>query len=104
MISRIADMHFAPTTRSHLLLLAEGIPGGKVQMTGNTVVDAQNWAMRHDVIDGRPRQPASVLVTVHLARALGQRHGRDLPWHRRHRRRASGLRHPVSRAPRSGVR
>jgi UDP-N-acetylglucosamine 2-epimerase (non-hydrolysing) len=65
MISRIADVHFAPTRRAVLSLLAEGIPGEKVELTGNTVVDAQNWAMRQHRIETPASVRASVLVTVH---------------------------------------
>lgn len=36
----VADVHFAPTERSRANLLAEGIAGGTVHVTGNTVIDA----------------------------------------------------------------
>ena len=37
---RIADLHFAPTSHSRANLLREGIEGGKIHVTGNTVIDA----------------------------------------------------------------
>ncbi len=38
--TRIADIHFAPTTKSRDQLLAEGIAPSDVVLTGNTVIDA----------------------------------------------------------------
>lgn len=40
LVSRIADVHFAPTARARDNLLAEAIPAGRIRVTGNTVVDA----------------------------------------------------------------
>lgn len=37
---RIATYHFAPTELSRKNLLAEGVPDGKIFVTGNTVIDA----------------------------------------------------------------
>jgi UDP-N-acetylglucosamine 2-epimerase (non-hydrolysing) len=39
-ISRLAYMHFAPTEVARANLLAEGIPGERIEVTGNSVVDA----------------------------------------------------------------
>jgi UDP-N-acetylglucosamine 2-epimerase (non-hydrolysing) len=39
-ISVIADLHFAPTKAAADVLISEGIAGGSVHVTGNTVVDA----------------------------------------------------------------
>lgn len=38
--SCLADIHFAPTTQAKDNLLREGIDGGKIHVTGNTVIDA----------------------------------------------------------------
>ena len=38
--TRLADLHFAPTTTARDRLLAEGVPAGHVLLTGNTVIDA----------------------------------------------------------------
>jgi UDP-N-acetylglucosamine 2-epimerase (non-hydrolysing) len=35
----VADLLFAPTERAHSILLGEGIPESRIEMTGNTVVD-----------------------------------------------------------------
>jgi len=36
----VADLHFAPTERARANLLREGVPAGRVFVTGNTIVDA----------------------------------------------------------------
>ena len=38
--SRLAALHFAPTERNRQNLLAEGVPGNRIFVTGNTVIDA----------------------------------------------------------------
>jgi len=40
----ICDLHFAPTEQARLNLLAEGIRGSSIFVTGNTVIDALLWA------------------------------------------------------------
>lgn len=40
LISRIANLHFAPTQCSYKALIAEGIPPQNIAITGNTVIDA----------------------------------------------------------------
>lgn len=40
LVSRIADLHFAPTTAARDALLAEGIAPQQAPLTGNTVIDA----------------------------------------------------------------
>jgi len=44
--ARIADFHFAPTTKANTNLLKEQIPKSHIYITGNTVVDALKWAIR----------------------------------------------------------
>ena len=65
MIGRLTRLHFAPTPRAEAALLREGIPSKDVFITGNTVVDAQQWVCRNKGIrrsvDGR----GHLLVTVH---------------------------------------
>lgn len=39
-VSRIADLHFAPTEKSRANLREEGIPDERIVVTGNTVIDA----------------------------------------------------------------
>lgn len=40
LVSRIADVHFAPTEKNKAALLKEGIPETDIVVTGNTVIDA----------------------------------------------------------------
>ena len=40
LVSRIADVHFAPTKKNKAALLKEGIPETDIVVTGNTVIDA----------------------------------------------------------------
>ncbi len=44
--ARIADFHFAPTTKASSNLLKEQIPKEQLCITGNTVVDALEWAIK----------------------------------------------------------
>lgn len=44
LISRIADIHFAPTGKANTNLIKEGITVDQIVLTGNTVVDALQWS------------------------------------------------------------
>jgi UDP-N-acetylglucosamine 2-epimerase (non-hydrolysing) len=44
--TRLASMHFAPTTTSRDNLLNEGVPARRIVVTGNTVIDALFLAVR----------------------------------------------------------
>ncbi|WP_255428149.1 non-hydrolyzing UDP-N-acetylglucosamine 2-epimerase [Ramlibacter cellulosilyticus] len=73
MISRIADIHWAPTERARAALLSEGIAPAKIEMTGNTVVDAQQWVSERFAIR---REGAAadghILVTAHRRENWGE--------------------------------
>jgi UDP-N-acetylglucosamine 2-epimerase (non-hydrolysing) len=79
--SQLTSYHFAPTTWSYQRLLDEGIPADSVWMTGNTVVDALNWALAncdigpHDipgeVLEALGEAPM-VLLTSHRRESFGQ--------------------------------
>ena len=43
--TRLADYHFAPTAQARENLLAEGVPGERIHLTGNTVIDALEFAL-----------------------------------------------------------
>ncbi|MCL4386557.1 MAG: UDP-N-acetylglucosamine 2-epimerase (non-hydrolyzing) [Actinobacteria bacterium] len=45
LVSRIADLHFAPTEEAYKNLVNEGIDKDIIFLTGNTVVDAINWGI-----------------------------------------------------------
>lgn len=44
-VSRIADLHFAPTESCKINLINEGVPDSKIFVTGNTVIDALFWTL-----------------------------------------------------------
>ena len=65
MISRLAQFHFAPTLRGREALLAEGIAPDKIFVTGNTVIDAQQWVCAHRGVKRKVEGRGHLLVTVH---------------------------------------
>lgn len=80
-ISRVADLHFAPTPRAAENLRAEGVRQG-VHVTGNTVVDALEWIRprieRHAdpavkaLAEKFPEGSQLVLVTSHRRESFGE--------------------------------
>ena len=42
-IGSMASLHFAPTDVSEAALLRENVPGDRIHVTGNTVIDALHW-------------------------------------------------------------
>ena len=75
--TRLADLHFAPTTTARDRLLAEGVPADTVLLTGNTVIDALLSTVKPDYQFKTPAlaalDPASrlVLVTTHRRESFG---------------------------------
>jgi UDP-N-acetylglucosamine 2-epimerase (non-hydrolysing) len=74
----VADIHFAPTRRARDHLLAEGVKGGTVHVTGNTVVDAleRMAAQPHEPSNPELAEAAAsgrrlVLVTAHRRESFG---------------------------------
>ena len=72
MTTRLADLHFAPTTLAEENLLKEGVPQAFVRVTGNTVVDAlhsvaaQNYQFDDPALAEAVAKPGRmVLVTAH---------------------------------------
>jgi UDP-N-acetylglucosamine 2-epimerase (non-hydrolysing) len=65
MISRITRFHYAPTERAALALQEEAIPLERIFVTGNTVIDAQHWVVRHHRIKRRVEGRGHLLVTAH---------------------------------------
>ena len=65
MISRIAHHHFAPTERACATLKAEGIADARIHLTGNTVIDAQQWTCAHRGVKRSIQGRGHLLVTVH---------------------------------------
>jgi UDP-N-acetylglucosamine 2-epimerase (non-hydrolysing) len=81
MTSVIADYHFAPTESAKANLLLENVPADRIEVTGNTVVDALHWALElvetvSDPDIGRLKELTSsgqkiILVTGHRRENFG---------------------------------
>ena len=65
MISRLTRFHFAPTERARIALQNEGIADEFIYMTGNTVIDAQQWTCAHRGVKRNMDGRGHLLVTVH---------------------------------------
>lgn len=66
MISRITCLHFAPTGRARDALLKEGVDPRRITVTGNTVVDAQQWIARlYGIRREGEAGDGHILVTAH---------------------------------------
>lgn len=46
-VGRIAQAHFAPTPAAQANLVAENVPESRIEVTGNTVIDALLWVRDH---------------------------------------------------------
>jgi UDP-N-acetylglucosamine 2-epimerase (non-hydrolysing) len=82
MTTAVADLHFAPTKWARDNLINEGIPPDKVFITGNTVVDAlnyainltQNYKVMEQITKKLPFDPTErkyVLITGHRRESFG---------------------------------
>jgi UDP-N-acetylglucosamine 2-epimerase (non-hydrolysing) len=75
--TRLAELHFAPTTRAAETLLREGIPQEDVVLTGNTVIDALLATVRPayrfttPALSGLDPNRRVVLVTTHRRESFG---------------------------------
>lgn len=71
LISRIADVHFAPTEVSKENLISENVDPRIVYVTGNTVIDALLWAAERAraLYEGPQGRPFS-LFAIHQAKKL----------------------------------
>ena len=65
MISRLAQFHFVPTQRSLAALQSEGIDDDRIFLTGNTVIDAQQWTVANRGVNRTAAGRGHLLVTVH---------------------------------------
>lgn len=72
MISRLTRFHFPPTRRSQVALQAEGIADEHIYLTGNTVVDAQQWTCAHRGVKRAVPGRGHLLVTVHRRENWGK--------------------------------
>jgi UDP-N-acetylglucosamine 2-epimerase (non-hydrolysing) len=77
LISGLVDLHFAPTRGAMENLLREGVPRRRIDVTGNTVVDALEAARRSNakyslpVLDDIASKQRVVLVTAHRRESFG---------------------------------
>jgi UDP-N-acetylglucosamine 2-epimerase (non-hydrolysing) len=80
-VSRISAFHFVPTEKSRNNLLNEGITSDKIIFTGNTIIDALNFALRiikihNPGIPGFPEEKIKkkdkiILITGHRRENFG---------------------------------
>ncbi|MFD7611920.1 non-hydrolyzing UDP-N-acetylglucosamine 2-epimerase [Streptomyces sp. NPDC059828] len=54
LVSQLATVHLAPTSRARENLLRDGVDGASIVVTGNTVIDALHWAVRRKADYGDP--------------------------------------------------
>lgn len=84
LISKLAAYHFAPTSRNEENLIKENIPGERVHITGNTVIDALLFSAAkvdkkniypkdlEDFYHGKLKNSRIVLVTGHRRENIGE--------------------------------
>ncbi len=79
MTSVLADLHFPPTAAARANLEREGVPAGRITVTGNTVIDALLDVARRDDPPADPRLKAllaregrRVLLTSHRRENWGE--------------------------------
>jgi UDP-N-acetylglucosamine 2-epimerase (non-hydrolysing) len=76
--SRLTTLHFAPTERARLSLLAEGVSSADVLVTGNTVIDAllqtirSNYTFQNSSLNELDSTHRMVLVTAHRRESFGE--------------------------------
>ena len=73
-VTRIAALHFCPTSASAANLVAEAVPEHRVHVTGNTVIDALKWAVqraRRLAAPVKRLRARRVLVTLHRRESQG---------------------------------
>lgn len=69
LVTRLADLHFAPTASARTHLLEEGVPEERITVTGNTGIDALMW-MRDRLPDRPPPEVASAVGELPADRPL----------------------------------
>jgi len=74
--SRMALLHFAPTDNSKQNLIKEGFSEKNISITGNTVIEALRWVLKHSVSEEALlttdlRQSRVILVTGHRRENFG---------------------------------
>ena len=76
LVDALSDLHFAPTALNRDNLLREGVPGERVFVTGNTVVDALGFTVRsdftHPALDWALAGERFALLTAHRRESWGE--------------------------------
>jgi UDP-N-acetylglucosamine 2-epimerase (non-hydrolysing) len=78
--SRVTALHFAPTERAACNLRAEGVPDGRIFVTGNTGIDAVLWVrdalesgrLHAAPLPGLDSSKTLILVTAHRRESFGE--------------------------------
>ncbi len=74
----VADLHFAPTPRSRVNLLQEGVPDDSIFVTGNPVIDALHWVatlpcpLKDRSLAEIPWERRIIMVTAHRRENHGE--------------------------------
>lgn len=74
MLAAVTRWHFAPAATAVRNLRCENVPARLICRTGNTVIDALQWTLRHTALPAwLQREPcgARVLVTLHRRESFG---------------------------------
>ncbi len=81
-VSKVADLHFAPTKQAYANLIREGVDPDDVFVTGNTVIDALQWMrekikdqphlLHERVLEAKQKGMRVVLVTGHRRENFGE--------------------------------
>ncbi len=75
MISKLADLHFAPTAQAKANLLNENTDASKIAVTGNTAIDAMATTIQdnyHSEVMERHKGKRVLLLTAHRRENLGK--------------------------------
>lgn len=76
MVTRLADLFFAPTLKSKENLINEGIDESKIVVTGNTVIDAMSTTIqdnyKHKELEWIQNDEKMILLTAHRRENLGE--------------------------------
>lgn len=75
LVTRLATLHFCPTAQSAANLLREAVPEEQVFVTGNTVIDALQWAVQRArlLTPSVPRKRLRrILLTLHRRESHGE--------------------------------
>ena len=71
--SVLADVHFAPTEQARLHLVNESIPGDRIHVTGNTVIDALLWILKKQSLPEQQKRWEAFFSEILSPSALSQK-------------------------------